>query len=111
MLDSLGSTLTRTTVSSFFTRYGKDPRRDELTVDEAVAYLEEELWRPDSEKKRLDADDGMPDTSVSATPILSTAGARGQELRLDLADLDFSGVPHVVAMGAELYLMPMIQFL
>ncbi len=25
MLDSLGSTLTRTTVSSFFTRYGKDP--------------------------------------------------------------------------------------
>ncbi|KJA14260.1 hypothetical protein HYPSUDRAFT_59467 [Hypholoma sublateritium FD-334 SS-4] len=101
MLDSLGSTLTRTTVSSFFTRYGKDPHRDELTIDEAVACLEAELGRPDSEKKRLDADDGMPDTSVSATPILSAAGARGQELRLDLADLDFSGVPHVVAMGAD----------
>lgn len=90
MLDSLGSTLTRTTVSSFFTRYGKDPHRDQLMVDEAFTCLEEELGGPDSEKKRLDADDGMPGTSVSATPILS-AGARGQELRLDLADLDFSG--------------------
>ncbi|KJA25211.1 hypothetical protein HYPSUDRAFT_214202 [Hypholoma sublateritium FD-334 SS-4] len=101
MLDSLGSTLTRSTISSFFMRYGKDPHRDELTFDEAVACLEETLGRPDSEKKRLDADDGTPDPSISVTPVLSASGARGEELRVDLAELDFSGVPHVAAMGAD----------
>ncbi|KAF7974470.1 hypothetical protein HWV62_12116 [Athelia sp. TMB] len=36
MLDSLGSTLSAETISSFFTRNGKRPTEDELTIDEAV---------------------------------------------------------------------------
>lgn len=91
MLDSLGSTLTRSTVNSFFTRHGKKPHEDDLTVAEAIQCLETELGRPDSEKKRLDADDSLPDTSVSATPIMMAADGKGQELALD--QLDFSGPP------------------
>ena len=89
MLDSLGSTLTRTTVSSFFTRFDKKAHHDDLTIDQAIQCLEAELGRPESEKKRLDADDGLPDSSVSATPVLSIMGDKGQELQLD--HLNFSG--------------------
>jgi phosphatidylserine decarboxylase len=89
MLDSLGSTLTRSTVSSFFTRFDKKAHHDDITIDQAIQCLEAELGRPESEKKRLDADDGLPDSSVSATPVLSFTGDRGQELQLD--HLDFSG--------------------
>jgi phosphatidylserine decarboxylase len=36
MLDSLESTLTRSTVASFFTRYGKKPHEDEISMERAV---------------------------------------------------------------------------
>jgi phosphatidylserine decarboxylase len=39
MLDSLGSTLSTETVNSFV-RHGKKPVEDELTVDEAIQFLE-----------------------------------------------------------------------
>lgn len=32
MLDSLGSTITRSTVSAFFTRFGKRPHHDDITM-------------------------------------------------------------------------------
>lgn len=89
MLDSLGSTLTRSTVSSFFTRFNKKAHHDDITIDQAIQCLEAELGRPESEKKRLDVDDGLPDSSVSATPVMSITGDKGQELQLD--HLDFSG--------------------
>ncbi|KAF8881364.1 phosphatidylserine decarboxylase-domain-containing protein [Infundibulicybe gibba] len=92
MLDSLGSTLTRTTLNSFFTRYGKKPHRDELTVAEAIQCLETELMRPDSERKRLDADDNLPDSSVAATPVLMAADRHGKTLELD--QLNFAGPMH-----------------
>ena len=92
MLDSLGSTLTRSTVSSFFTRFDKG-HHDEITMDQVIQCLEAEIGRPDSEKKRLDADDGLPDSSVSATPVLSIADDKGHKLELD--ELDFSGHPAV----------------
>ena len=57
--------------------------------------LEPELGGPDSEKKRLDTDDAMPDSSVSTTPVLFIAGQRGEEVPLDLGELDFSGPPHI----------------
>ncbi|TFK32508.1 phosphatidylserine decarboxylase-domain-containing protein [Crucibulum laeve] len=88
MLDSLGSTLTRSTVASFFTRHNKRPHADEITIEEAIQCLETELGRPDSEKRRVDQDDGM-DSSVSATPVLMVADSRGNELELE--KLDFSG--------------------
>jgi phosphatidylserine decarboxylase len=46
MLDSLGSTLTGSTVDLFFARFGKDPRCDDLTVEEAFQCLETEVLRP-----------------------------------------------------------------
>ena len=47
MLDSLESTLTRFTIPSFFTRYGKNPHKNEISI-EAVMCLEAKLGRPDS---------------------------------------------------------------
>jgi len=87
MLDSLGSTLTSATISSFFTRFGKDPLKDELTYEEAIHCLETELGRPDSEKKRLDQEHS--EDSISATPVLMAADGKGNEVSLD--KLDFSG--------------------
>ncbi len=49
----------------------KGSPRDGLRVHEAVALLKEEPRLPDSGKRRLDANDGMRDTNVSATSILS----------------------------------------
>jgi len=96
MLDSLGSTLTRSTVASFFTHYSKKPHEDEISMEQAVMCLEAELGRPDSEKKRLDADDAMNDSSVSTTPVMFVAGQCGEEVPLDLDKLDsISGPPHV----------------
>jgi phosphatidylserine decarboxylase len=45
MLDSLGSTLSAETVNSF-TRNGKQPVEDKLTVDEAIRCLEMQVGRP-----------------------------------------------------------------
>jgi phosphatidylserine decarboxylase len=93
MLDSLGSTLSRTTVNSFFTRHNKKPLEDELSMSEAVQCLETELGRPTSEKRRLSdhSDDGSQHgTSVSTTPVLvGTESTQG----LALGQLDFSGPP------------------
>jgi phosphatidylserine decarboxylase len=89
MLDSLGSTLSRSTVSSFFTRYNKQPHEEELTLAEAIQCLETELGRPDSEKKRIDSDDSLLDSSVSVTPTLMLSEESFKPLSLD--DLDFSG--------------------
>ncbi len=91
MLDSLGSTLTKSTIASFFIRFGKNPDEDELSVDQVVQCLEEELGRPDSEKKHLDVDESQ-DTSVSATPLLLAYGPKGENINLN--SLDFSGPPH-----------------
>ncbi|KAJ2928704.1 hypothetical protein H1R20_g8360, partial [Candolleomyces eurysporus] len=88
MLDSLGSTLTHSTIASFFTRFGKNHKSDELTFEEAIQCLETELGRPSSEKKRLDSAEDV-DTSVVATPILMANDGKGNEVKLD--ELDFSG--------------------
>lgn len=68
MLDSLGSTLSKDTISSFFSRFGKTPDM-ELTSDEVVICLEQELRRPFSEKRSVDEtlDSGL------VTPKLDTA--------------------------------------
>lgn len=56
MLDSLGSTLTKTTINDFFTRYNKNPETDEITMDEAIICLEHAVSRPSSEKNVVTAD-------------------------------------------------------
>ncbi|KAI0035374.1 phosphatidylserine decarboxylase-domain-containing protein [Vararia minispora EC-137] len=55
MLDSLGSTLSPETISSFWTRNNKAiENEDELTFAEAIIALEAEIMRPTAEKKRID---------------------------------------------------------
>ena len=51
MLDSLGSTITRSTIASLFMRYGKKPHEEEISIEQVVMRLEPELGGPDSEKK------------------------------------------------------------
>ncbi|KAI0925468.1 hypothetical protein AcV5_008193 [Taiwanofungus camphoratus] len=103
MLDSLGSTLSHGTVDTFFTRFGKNPRTDTITLDQAIQGLETELCRPYSEKKRIDPDEGLTtfDTSAPVTPASVPSGSEPQ-LHLNLDKLDFSGPPlNLVAFGSK----------
>ena len=97
MLDSLGSTLSIETIDTFFTRWGKNPRTDELSIPEAIQGLETEICRPNSEKKRLPPSENEArerelgtgtDISAPHTPNLH-AGTQTPPLHLD--SLNFSG--------------------
>ncbi|KAF9812135.1 hypothetical protein IEO21_06368 [Rhodonia placenta] len=96
MLDSLGSTLSRDTVNSFFTRFGKSPREDFLTIDEAIQCLETELCRPRSEKKLIDPEDNAFDSSAPVTPAAVAGNGFEHQLTLNLDKLDFAGPPLVI---------------
>ncbi|KAL8278896.1 hypothetical protein RQP46_008767 [Phenoliferia psychrophenolica] len=83
MLDSLGSTLSKETISSFFTRFGKTDSQ-ELTTDEVVICLEQELRRPQAEKRLLEdtAPDSVPESgNLTPSPGQSLAfeGPVGEE--------------------------------
>jgi phosphatidylserine decarboxylase len=69
MLDSLGSTLSKETISTFFTRFGKTTDQ-ELTTDEVVLCLEQEVSKPREEKRRVDesTDSGSVTPALSGTP-------------------------------------------
>ncbi|KAI0693420.1 phosphatidylserine decarboxylase-domain-containing protein [Cytidiella melzeri] len=93
MLDSLGSTLSRQTIESFYTGFDKSTE-DTLTVDEVIQCLETELCRPSSEKKRIKVDDRTLNNSAPVTPSAMAGG----ELQFDLGRLDFSGpAPNIPA--------------
>lgn len=81
-LNSLGSTLTKSTIESFFTRYGKNPEEDELLLDKPIQCLETELRRPLSEKKRVDVNEESRSSGVSAsiTLILTVTDKLGEDL-------------------------------
>lgn len=102
MLDSLGSTLSRITVKSFFERNGKDPEdpESELTIDEMIGCLEKEVSRPREERRSINLNIGMEEAGVESgvvTPTGSGAGigllngGLGASPRFD--KLDFSGPP------------------
>jgi len=97
MLDSLGSTLSRRTLSTFFTRFGTK----EISIDQAIICLEEELGRP--EESRISDVDEAAEAS-SAEPVVMVVGDHGEEVKLDLdrsfGALQFSGPPHVSLNGA-----------
>ncbi|OCH86472.1 hypothetical protein OBBRIDRAFT_838129 [Obba rivulosa] len=99
MLDSLGSTLSRETISSFFTRFNKRPHEDTISVSQAVQCLETELCRPNSEKKRVDPEDAglVSETSAPVTPagipVVPVGAGLSDPLGLNLDKLDFSGPP------------------
>ncbi|GAA5866341.1 hypothetical protein JCM1840_004090 [Sporobolomyces johnsonii] len=76
MLDSLGSTLTRDTVESFFTRHGRTIN-DELTMDEVLICLEDELHKPKEERRTVDTSDSGLNTPGIATPGGERMGITG----------------------------------
>ncbi|UZJ53523.1 hypothetical protein CBS101457_002843 [Exobasidium rhododendri] len=91
MLDSLGSTLTRKTIETLFSQFGKkDVETDELTVDEAIIALEREISKPWSEKRYVDNGwDHTPDGSGMRTPAVAGTDPTGG--LLDNTHMDYSG--------------------
>ena len=77
MLDSLASTLSQSTIESFFVQYGKNSGEDELTMNQAIQSLETELCRPLSEKKRVDASEEGQNPNTA--PVWSAVDKLGQE--------------------------------
>lgn len=81
MLDSLGSTLSRSTIDGFFIRHSKPPLTGELTMEEAVACLEREVSRPVSQKKRLPkADDSITTSTTECVTPMNDLNRSHQEL-------------------------------
>lgn len=91
MLDSLGSTLSAETVNSFFTRNGKKPQEEDLTIAEAIQCLETEVGRPSNEKRRIGPDDNLLDNSSPPTPNMIRS--LSSQAPPQLGKLDFSGPP------------------
>jgi phosphatidylserine decarboxylase len=71
MLDSLNSTLTNSTLEGYFTRFGKDPEQDELSFDEIIRCLEDEIKKSAAEKKHLRSEPPSGATSPSAYPPMA----------------------------------------
>lgn len=69
MLDSLASTLTRGTIEGFFHEHGKDPARDELSMEEVILALEREVTKPDAEKAKVKP--SLTINSGSRTPAVA----------------------------------------
>ena len=87
MLDSLGSTLSRSTIDNFFTRHGKAPSTGELTIEEAVECIEEEVSRPVNQKKRLQTEDSITASNTGYVTPLYDLNRSNQ----DLTKLNFDG--------------------
>lgn len=68
MLLSLGSTLTTETLLGFFKRFGKQPFGDELTMDEGVRVLEDELHKPWTERRACTLPPDMEAEETDDTP-------------------------------------------
>ncbi|KAJ7573667.1 phosphatidylserine decarboxylase-domain-containing protein [Mycena floridula] len=85
MLDSLGSTLRGRTVDGFFTRFGKRPHEDELSMGEAIRCLEEELGRPVEEKRIVVGDTPGLDTP-DMTPVVSLMDSKGKSVHVGEVD-------------------------
>ncbi|TIC11746.1 hypothetical protein E3Q14_02147 [Wallemia mellicola] len=90
MLDSLGSTLTSVTIDSFFTRWDKNPRSDELTYDQIIQVLENETNKPINERRSLDDDADADETDASVSPGPSTPSAL-TAYNNNIEPLDYTG--------------------
>ena len=70
MLDTLGSTLTTDTIRSWFQKFGKNvDSGEELSLDEAIIALEEEIKKPWSQKRSVKTDGGFGSSDAN-TPAL-----------------------------------------
>jgi len=106
MLDSLGSTLTKTTIDDFFTRYQKNPEMDELSLDESIMALEHAMTRPASEKKLVNGN-GASVATGAITPNLNfsdfpSVDSGSQPLELAGPDADTEKSAQLAAQGEPL---------
>lgn len=90
MLDSLGSTLSKETIDSFFTRFNVSPREGDLSFEQVIISLEEAVHKPMDQRKRVTTDQQVPDTGVP-TPMLSDSPKEDANRSAALGPLDFSG--------------------
>ncbi|KAK4048980.1 phosphatidylserine decarboxylase [Microbotryomycetes sp. JL221] len=92
MLDSLGSTLSKETISSFFEQHGKQDH-EELTYDEVVLCLENEVTKPKDERRQVEdpnINNGGND-SGSATTQNSSPGTPGGDATMSDAVKEATG--------------------
>lgn len=76
MLDSLGSTLSDETIIEFFTKHGQttDGEKDaQLTFDQAIACLEEQIGRAESDKKRSSSGNESKSPTGATTPTATAS--------------------------------------
>lgn len=93
LLDSLGATLTRATIDTFFTRFGKTAE-DTLTADEAVICLEDELTKPRSEKREVEAtalDYSASRSGVNTPYSTDSPGSISLSQNAGSGSMDFTG--------------------
>ncbi|CAE7135544.1 unnamed protein product [Rhizoctonia solani] len=87
MLDSLGSTLSAETLNGFFSRFNKNPDIEELTFDEAVQCLEEELAKPTADRRKVVIEEHSGLSTGTTTPL-----APGPFITSPGTGLDFTGL-------------------
>lgn len=95
---SAGSTLSKETISSFFTRFGKTDEQ-ELDADEVVICLEQELRKPLDEKRQTTLDSGLSTPALGAG-ALGFAGLQTNEPE-EVEVLAPSGAQEIVPPGTE----------
>lgn len=98
MLDSLGSTLSKETISSFFTRFNKS-ENEELTMDEVVLCLEAEVTKPKEEKRLVHDSSTSTNNSAPGTPGIApgslsfTTPSEGAQANPDQTDVSSNMQP------------------
>jgi len=70
MLDSLGSTLTKKTIEGYFLSCGKPPDNGELTFEEVVKCLEDEVTKDRSEKAKVSRKGDEITETTAGTPAV-----------------------------------------
>lgn len=103
MLDSLGSTLSKETISSFFTRFNKS-ENEELTMDEVVLCLEAEVTKPKEEKRLVhESSTSAPSTPGVASGSLSfTSPNEAAQAQATAEQTDVSSTMQPVQPGTEI---------
>ncbi|KDE04672.1 hypothetical protein MVLG_04896 [Microbotryum lychnidis-dioicae p1A1 Lamole] len=81
MLDSLGSTLTKDTIASFFTRFDVD-LDGELSTDQVVLCLEQEMTRPKEERRMVEEG---PDSTPNTPSLSHGLSSANQQAEISLA--------------------------
>ncbi|CAE6479203.1 unnamed protein product [Rhizoctonia solani] len=88
MLDSLGSTLSAETLNGFFSRFGKNPDSEELTFDEAVQCIEEEIAKPTADRRKVVIEEHSAIGTGTATPVAPDLAITSPGLALDFTGQD-----------------------